>query len=296
MKGRLNPKILGSTIVGFALVAGAYTVSHFGESRLKTQEASVQSTTPTQRVAIAVTDNDSNGIEDWRDDFVTAAPVVLNSASSTYTFPDTLTGQMSISLLEEIIRAKGYGPFGSTNEEIINNTVVKLAKETEQTLYDTKDISIMDTWDDQDITNYANTMAGTIYRHSIPGMENELVILNSVLETNDPKKVEELKTLANIYKLFLEDSLKTPVPAFLVKEHLDIINTYSAIYKDIEAMSMVLEDPAVSLLRLRRYQDDATALTYAMQNMYLAITKTNAQFESSDPATFFTLFSPDYQN
>jgi hypothetical protein len=296
MKGRINPKILGSTIVGFALVAGAYTVANFGEPRFYTNENTVQTPGQTQRLAIAVTDNDNNGIEDWRDDFVTAPPVILDQASSTYTFPDTLTGQMSISLLEDVIRARGYGPFGSSDEEIITGTINRLEEATVQTLYDIKDISVIDSWSTQDIINYANTMAGTIYRHSIPEMDNELVILKNVLDNNDPGAIEDLKTLANIYKLFLDDSLKTPVPAFLVKEHLDIINTYSAIHKDIEAMSMVLEDPALSLLRLRRYEDDAMALVYAMQNMFLAIAKTDAQFETSDPATFFTLFSPDYQN
>lgn len=294
MKGQTNPKIVGAAIIGFALVAGAYTVTNFGEPRTQ-QQAAVHTTTPSPRISIEVTDNDGNGIEDWRDEFVTASPVVLNQNVEDYVPPDTLTGKMSIDFMENIIRSKGYGPFGSTNEEIIQKTVTNLEGETAQILYGTRDITIMKEWDDQDIINYANTVAVTLELHNVTNLEGETVILKDLLSAGDYERFSELQAITNAYKAYRDDTLKLPVPAILAKEHLDLINTYNAIHIDVQAMTGILEDPAITLLRLRRYQDDATALGYALQNMFFALENTDASFSEGDPAVFFSVFSPDYQ-
>lgn len=298
MKGQLNPKILGSTVVGFALIAGAYTVSNFGESRMTENKASVQANNKVQREIISVTDNDNNGIEDWRDEFVTAEPIILSLASSSYTLPETLTGKTGVSLLEEIIASRMAGPFGKTNDEVVARTIERLEQETVQTIYDIDQIEIIEDWDERDIVNYANTVVNTLFKHDISGSRGELSILDDILRSpgeDNSEKITELKTIATAYKNYLEDTLKIPVPALLVKEHLDLINTYSAIYTDIEAMTITDSDPAVTLLRLQRYQDDATALGFALKNMYYALDSSGATFVKEDPALFFIIFGPDYK-
>jgi hypothetical protein len=291
MQGQISPKIIGSTLIGFALVAGAYLMSDFNKRELTVPVAQLATSTP-QRVAIAVTDTDNNGIEDWRDEFVTTAPIILNESTSTYSLPDTLTGKMSISFMENVIRSKTYGPFGRTEDEVINSTIKNLASETEIALYDTPDISIMTEWDDADIRNYANTVASVILNNSIES-EGELNILYDILQTNDQNRIPELEAVATVYKNYRDDTLKVPVPAFLAKEHLDLINSYHAIQQDIAAMAVVFDDPAVSLLRLKRYQDDATGLGLSLQNMYFALEPYARLVTADDPATLFVLFNPD---
>lgn len=291
MQGQISPKIIGSTLIGFALVAGAYLMSDFNKRELTVPVAQLATSTP-QRVAIAVTDTDNNGIEDWRDEFVTTAPIILNESTSTYSLPDTLTGKMSISFMENVIRSKTYGPFGRTEDEVINSTIKNLASETEISLYDTPDISIMTEWDDADIRNYANTVASVILNNSIES-EGELNILYDILQTNDQNRIPELEAVATVYKNYRDDTLKVPVPAFLAKEHLDLINSYHAIQQDIAAMAVVFDDPAVSLLRLKRYQDDATGLGLSLQNMYFALEPYARLVTADDPATLFVLFNPD---
>lgn len=294
MKGNINPRIVGATVVGFAMVAGTYVVTNFSKPDLQ-QAASVAAIKPAPRVSIAVTDENNDGIEDWRDDFVTTAPVLLDRATTTYTAPETLTGQLGINFMQNIILARGYGAFGRTDEEVIEDTVDVLSKETAHDLYDTPDIIILDTWTDTDIVNYANEAANTITRNNIPYMESELIILKDILDSNDPARLTELQSLAEVYRKNRDETLKIPVPAFLVKAHLDLINTYHAVYKDIDAMTLALEDPAFALLRLKRYEDDATGLAYALQNMYFALEPHSALFTVNDPAAMFVIFSPDFQ-
>lgn len=301
MQGLMNPRILGATAVGLALVGAAYTLASFAAPAPISQQANVnRAPEAPPRSAIAVTDADGNGIEDWRDEYITTEPIILTDATSTpYTPPETLTGQMGINFLQNVILAKGYGEFGRSEEEVITDTaetVMSLAQDRHQdTLHDTPDITIMREWDDEDIRNYANTVAAILYRNSMPDMEGELFILHDILRNNNDDRVAELEQLAGVYAGYRDETLQVPVPAFLVKEHLDLINTYHALHYDIDAMTEVVSDPVVSMLRLKRYEDDARGLGLALQNMYLALEPHAELFTVEDPAAVFVAFSPDFQ-
>ena len=296
MKGQINPKVIGATIVGFALIAGAYVVSNFGIDEELPQPATVSASQAKNRAPIAVLDSNNNGIEDWRDEFVTTEPIILDRATTTYTPPDTLTGELGINFMENIITARGYGPFGRSDEEVISDTIDVLGNATTHRLYDTPDIFLIQKWEDQDIVNYANTVASALLKNDISGLENELIILKNALDSNSPEKIAELNSMSAAYKRNRDAVIATPVPAFLAKEHLDLINTFHAIHKDIEAMAAAVDDPALALLRLKRYQDDVTGLGLALQNMLGGFEGYSGLFTASDPAMMFTTFSPDQNN
>jgi len=297
MNGITNPKTLGACIIGCALVAGAYTLSNFGTSRFAAQQsASVAVVETTPRVAISVTDKDGNGIEDWRDEFVTNEPIVLAPIDTTYEPPDTLTGQMGVNFIEGYLRAQTFGPFGRSREEVITNTVDVLAEQTAHDLYDTPDIIIMNEWTDQDVLTYANTVARTITNNNQDQItEGELFILYDIVTNNNVDRLEELVALSGAYQAMRDTTLNIPVPGFLVKEHLDLINTYHAIHKDIEAMTLTINDPAFALMRLKRYEDDAAGLGFALENMYQALVPYAALLGPADPALLFVIFSPEYK-
>jgi len=298
MQGIASPRIIGACIVGCALVAGAYTLSNFGSTRFAAkQTASVAAVETTPRVAIAVTDNNQNGIEDWRDEFVTNEPIVLATSTAPYEPPDTLTGQMGVNFIEGYLRAKTYGPFGRSQEEVIENTVEVLATQTAHDLYDTPDITILNDWENEDVRTYANTLAQAIINNNQDQItESELFILYDIVTNENLERIEELVALSETYRQMRDTSINIPVPAFLVKEHLDLINTYHAIHKDIEAMTLAINDPAFALMRLKRYEDDAAGLGYALENMYQALVPYASLVRPEDPALLFVVFSPEYKS
>ncbi|MBP6924588.1 MAG: hypothetical protein KBB78_03395, partial [Candidatus Pacebacteria bacterium] len=251
MLAGLNPKILGSILIGVAIVAGTYTIGNFGKPRMNAPAAVIESQAPA-RVAIAVTDKDSNGVEDWRDQLVPEPAAVITQASTSYELPTTLTGQMSIEFLQNYIASKNNGPFGNTKEEVVSEAVEKLTEGSTQELYDTPDITILETWTDEDIKNYANAMAGAVLVNNIDGVDQELNILHDALVRGNVERIGELKTIVEIYKKTLDDSVAIPVPGLFAKYHLDLINPYSALYRDVEAMSFATSDPALTLMRFKR--------------------------------------------
>lgn len=297
MQGNMNPKIIGACLVGSALVAGAYVLSDFGVKNIPTQEASVISAEREPRVAIAVTDKDENGIEDWRDEFVTVDPIEIDEATAgVYTPPTTLTDQFGLNYMEGFLRTKVYGPFSQTQEEILDDSYEILKQEATDELFDTPDITVLRNWEGEDILTYANTIALAITNNNIAGAENEVVILDEILQNDSAERIDELQALANVYKNMRDDTIATPVPGFLQKEHLDLINTYHAIYKDIEAMTLSLDDPIVTLMRLKRYEDDATGLGLALENMYSALVPYAELVGPNDPALLFAIYSPEFNS
>ena len=285
-----NPKVIGAFVIGFALIAAAFTLSNFNKPTAINVASTISSDAP-PRTAIAVADEDQNGIEDWRDEFVTSEGVILNSGSTTFEFPATYTGKLGIDLLEGVIRARSAGPFGRSQDEVISDTVETISKETAFTFYDTKDISIMKNWNENDIRNYSNAMAGAILDIKIDGAENELFILNDIMTRGQTDRINELKMLGDGYKSLRDTTLTIPVPALFVKQHLDLLNTYNALHHDITGMSQGLDDPVVALMSLKRYEDDALGLQIAMQNIYVALTPYAGLFTQNDPALLFSTFS-----
>jgi hypothetical protein len=104
-----------------------------------------------------------------------------------------------------------------------------------------------------------------------------------------------LKTIAKFYLNTRNSTTEIPVPRILVKEHLDLLNVYNAVYFGVDAMSKAENDPMLALVRTKRYQDDIDGLALALQNMYRSIEPYAAAFDRNDSAVLFVSFSPEIQ-
>lgn len=289
-----NRKILGAFIIGLALVGGAYTLATFNTPSYQQPATAIQPEVP-PRTPIAVVDSDNNGIEDWRDTFVTTEPVVLTETTNatTYNQPDTLTGQVGVQFIQNILETRIYTENPAAEEQVIEATINQLETETSGTLYDPTAITVIMDWDDTDVVNYANIMGNSLTENSLSGLEGELQIMEDILRREKRERVSDLALIAEYYETIRDEALRTPVPRELAKEHLDLINTYHAVAIDIRAMSQVLEDPLVALMRMRQYEDDSLGLRLALENMYLALLPYANQFNGTDAAVVFTLFAPE---
>ena len=296
MERNFNPRVIGACLVGFALVAGAYVLSNFGQSNWQTQPAAVVVSQP--RVAIEVLDENDNGIEDWRDEFVTTAPIIIEQGESTYKAPETLTGQLGIDFIEDLIRSKTAGPFGRSQEEVVGRAVDTLTGQAAYDLYDVPDITVLTQWEDADLLSYANTVALTITNNNIDNGRGEIDILSDALKDITPNQVylDELNSIAKAYENMRDTALSIPVPAIAVKQHLDLINTFNALHESIGAMVTAAQDPALALVRIKRYQDDALGLQIALENMYLILEPYASLVGPDDPALLFVLFSSEFNS
>ncbi len=297
---QFNSRITGAFLIGFAIVAGAYTINSLNkkvvESPTNTDLTANINQAP-ERVAITVKDSDSDGIEDWQDEFLTAEPIILEKKTVEYTPPDTLTDKIGVNFMQSILTAKTRGPVGNTNEQIITNTVNQIKNESlKDKIYDVRDINIAKNISETAIKNYGNAMADAINNNAIDKkIRTQMEIIEDI--TNNGGATEEdssdLKILSEMYLGTLNDTLKIPVPSIFVKEHLDLINVYNALYNDALGASEFMNDPLLALIRVKRFNDDSAGMSIALENMYLALEKSSYIFTTNDSALLFASFAPN---
>jgi hypothetical protein len=293
----INQKILGAFVVGFALVAGAYTLSNFNAPAIDTQNEPLYGITAagvTERTYISVTDADDNGIEDWREEFVNNEPLIINSEVAgpvQYTPPTSVTDTVGIQLFQNFMQAKGRGNVGPTTDQVVTDTAELLrSTAVSDYIYKANQIEVINR-DDASIKAYANTLGQILINNNVAG-EGELEIIDRALRTENVAELDKLDPIIAMYKNLRDQTLATPVPAGFEKQHLDLVNVYQAVYSTLEGMKQAFADPVVALLRVQRYQDDASGLGIALQNMYIALSPYTRLFAENEPAYVFLAFSP----
>lgn len=290
----INSRVLGAGLIGVALVAGAWVLNSLQSTPVSPEAAVSVATVPAPvRSAIAVSDTDGDGVEDWREPLLTAEPVILNTITASYTRSNTLTEQVGISLMEQLFLTKSMNPDADT-APLVESSIARLGDEAKDTLYTYSDIQVGQANDPETIRLYANTIATAFATNDVKGKRNEILILQDALTTGDARLYKEISEIATMYQKNLAFMLETEVPASLAQEHLDLINVFHALNNSISAMANLDNDPLKALLRIQRYQDDASGLVSAMRNMYTKINQYPGVLgQPNDPATIlFYAFSP----
>lgn len=292
-----NNTIIGALAVGIAITGGAYLAKNFGNptNRYAPEpgtESTLVATIPT-RQPIAEVDTNNDGIPDWREQVLSSAQIITANASTSYSTPDTLTAQVAVGFFQNYVNARGYGAFGATPEEVIEDTVDQLGTYASDTMLDSRDVQIGTDDSPQAIRIYANAMALAISEYGVEGLEGEVPVLQGIVQQGDFSRLSEIETIARIYKNTLEKSKQITVPPILLKEHLDILNIYNALYNDALGMTQIQKDPVATLIRLKRFEDDSQGAALAFQNLYLALEPYGSVFKENDPALRFVIFNPN---
>lgn len=293
----INQKILGAFVVGFALVFGAYTLSNFNVPSIDTNNEPLYGLAAAaiiDRTYVPVVDKDGNGIEDWQEEFVNSTPLILDPTMAgpvQYTPPESVTDTIGIQLFQNFLQAKGRGNVGPTTDQVVTDTAELLRSTAVQDyIYRADQIQVINR-DDLAIGTYANTLGQILINNNVTG-EGELEIIDRALRTENTTELDKLEPIIIMYKNLRDQTLATPVPAGFEKQHLDLVNVYQAVYSTLKGMEQAFSDPVIALLRVQRYQDDASGLGIALQNMYTALRPYAPLFSERDPAFVFLAFSP----
>lgn len=293
MDDQSKNRVIGAFVVGFAIVAGAYTLSSFTKPTLSvpTESVATVAAAPT-RVAIPVQDTNGDGIEDWRETFITPSQTIRTDRSTTTPFiPETITEQFGVSFFQDMVRLKGNQGIGRSEDQVLTDNIDSLTRFAKDQIIDHRSIVVGTDSSAEAVRTYANAHADIILTYGKTGTRPELEVLDELLKTNNPEAAEELGRIATAYKNIYQEVLKLTVPPQLAKTHLDLINVYQALHFDIAAMQNAINDPVVSVVRLQRYEDDAAGLVYAMQNMYQAALPYASAFQRNDSALLFVDYS-----
>lgn len=275
---KINPLIIVSTAIGLFLVLGSLAMVYF---RPEVKNVSQNVLEHPTRVFIPVDDKDGDGIPDWQST-LNISTIYLNEETAA-----TTSMTKTASLAAELATLSLAGN-KQPDKAALNDLSTRLAADSMDEQYDRTDIRITNNNDADSLRRYGNRVAEITFEYAPPkGTENELVILNRAMSTNDTTVIEKLEPIIVSYEGMLSAMLVTEVPSNLVKEHLSLINVYNAILNDQRAFKNVFNDALPAMTRLRRYQADTEALYLAISNLYLKLDQNGIKWSESDTASSF---------
>ena len=109
---------------------------------------------------------------------------------------------------------------------------------------------------------------------------NEVDIFTQAIKDQKPDELKPLDSKIAAYTKVIAATKQLAVPSSMTKQDLDLLNSYQAILSDIKAMRDGFNDPMLALIRLKRYQDDATGLYNSIVNLYTILVARGATWPS----------------
>ncbi len=285
----INVRVLGATVVGVGLVCAAWWLNTLNATAQN--NPAVATGIVATRSGITVTDRNRDGIEDWKEPFLTASPVILSDDVGSSSRSGTLTERAGISLMERYLLSRASGSLGESDEALVGSVSSELAAQIQEQPYDRFDVIVSTIETPASIRDYANAAALAITSSEGSQMTHELLLLQKFVQTSSPDDAAALRAKADIYRRYRDQFLALPVPASLADEHLQLVNVFNVLANDIDAFTMVEADPIRSLIHLNRYEVSVEALAQGMKAMYDALEDNAPSFSANDPGLYFANFS-----
>jgi len=286
-------RISGALLLGAAFIAGALLIRSYKNPTPTTTNVAIVTQAP-ERTSIKTLDENNDGIPDWQEALLVTEALQITSTTSEYMEPETLTEQFALDFFQDMVRAENYGAFGDSPEQLVFDATDALAKEVVDELLTVDDIILSNDDSLEAQILYGELIATIIATYSQDDADNEAKILERALRIQDESELQQLDAIAEIYLHYLEDTKKVPVPPSLQKEHLNLLNSYQALAIDIQAMRNAFIDPMLTLLRMKRYQDDASGLYVSIVNIYNKIFDNGGSWDKN--SIVFTLIDIDHED
>ena len=284
-----NIRIGGSLILGALIILGAFYVE---KNSVQSADTGPLVTEAPERNYIQTTDSDGDGVKDWEEGLeanvyksIETPSSTDDSASATYTPPTTFTGKFSEAFFQDFMEGKISQGDLQDKEGLVKNAVKAIEDNTQSKVYTREDIIVIPD-SNEALREYGNAIARIIQTRSIQN-ENEMLIVKRAMETKDTKVLEELKPIREVYEHFIHDTLLVPTPESFATHQKNLLTSYEAIKTDIVGMEKVFNDPLYAMARVKRYQDDASALFIALSDISSTLRDAGVIYTKDEPAYFF---------
>ncbi len=279
-------RIIGAILFGTAVIAVALVVKReptkLRDITVVNGEAIVVTAAP-DRQAIPIADTNSDGVPDWQESLQATEALALSSTTETFIAPETLTDQFALEFFEQMVRNENYGEFGKSPEEFVATFSDSLAKEAVDKVIAPNQIVTTNDNSPTTLARYGEAIARVILAHDDTVRENEAVILERALRDNNPEELKKLDGKIDVYTQILNETLSITAPSSVANEHLLLVNAYQAILSDLYAMRDAFNDPMLALLRMKRYQDDASMLATAIAGVANKLISGGASWSPESP-------------
>lgn len=186
-----------------------------------------------------------------------SAPI---STSETDAFDETsMTGQMARDIFSRYLLTIKENP-SQENLNKISDSVLSSENYSRisSIVYSINNVNIKSSNSHQDIKTYGDNLNKVIIGEMVNTQKADSLptILIESLQSENEKRLEDLVVYVQAFKNITNGLLTMSVPSDFSHLHLELLNSSSAVYSDLKAMSQFLNDPIKGMISIRQYSDD----------------------------------------
>lgn len=238
------------------------------ESSAIASKSSVSSVKTNSNTAAA-----TNG--DWKKLLTTvssANDTYLNLTQGNTETPDdtTLTAQMSRDFMSQYLLMK-QGGRTLTQDDIntIVNNVLASPQYTKTTgaVYIASNLNVVDRSDTDTYKKYRNAFNLSLKNRSAQVSGDPITIMQTAVLNEDPSEMAKLDPIIAVNKAIIGDFLTMEVPKDAVTFHLAILNSFSNILANLQAMRISMDDPIRGLVESSSFNKNMQSFVTNLGNM-----------------------------
>lgn len=143
----------------------------------------------------------------------------------------------------------------------IANTLARDVKLPQKKEYSQSDINISSDNSKEATALYAKLLVPLIKKQAVSKQqENELVIVTTAMNTQDPASLGKLRTKIDIYQEIIKNLLALKTPSKVAEIHLRLVQSYEALCSATVGFQSILTDPAAGVVALAEYRSGVEGL------------------------------------
>lgn len=208
-----------------------------------------------------------------------------NTAGTDTTTPKTHTELFSEAFISTYLNSKIVGvPFSSQMDTLSTLALPPLPPVTTHT---TNELLIIKNASNDIIHSYGNAV-GSILKENAPNVQNELVILLQAFKDNDPSILSDLNTTAMAYERNAEALLLIRVPQNIADTHIELINSFMLVSRDLRYMALLFNDSLSALAGMNSYFITSEKLISALSALTTFLEENTSFTPSEDGYVFMS--------
>lgn len=185
------------------------------------------------------------------------------TATSTKKFKDiTETDKFSQEFFARYMELKQNGDINEQDQaDLISLFAEKNYSLMPNKIYTEKDLKILDDESPSALHSYGNSVVKIITENTPKKTDNELLILEKALKSNNPEEVKKYDIIIKSYKKMISGLLGVfvPISEDAVEIHISLLNSISSIISNIEAMKKVFDDPILATSNITSFINNSNA-------------------------------------
>lgn len=171
----------------------------------------------------------------------------------------SLTGQMARDLFSRYLLTIKDNPT-QENLDKISNSILSSENYSKISgvIYTINNINISPSNTSANVKRYGDSLNKIIVGEMMSTQKADPLptILLESIQSENKKRLSDLEIYVKAFKNITTGLLNMPVPSDFSQLHLELLNSSSAVYTDLKAMSEFLDDPIKGIISVKQYSDD----------------------------------------